>query len=35
MTVTTRSEPAHESAVAPLFTSERDDLPKLELATPS
>ena len=31
MTVT-RTEPAREPAIAPLFTSERDDIPKLELA---
>jgi glutamate decarboxylase len=30
--VTLTSEPAREPAVAPIFTSERDDLPKLELA---
>jgi glutamate decarboxylase len=28
----TRTEPAREPAIAPLFTSERDDIPKLELA---
>jgi glutamate decarboxylase len=32
LTVTTRTEPAREPAIAPIFTSERDDIPKLAFA---
>ena len=32
MTITRKHEPAREPAIAPIFTDERDDIPKLRIA---